>query len=163
MIRSNTRARVEIGPMRLHHWVAYGFGSGFSRWAPGTAGTLMAVPLYLILRPLPLPLYLAVLALLVVIGIWACGKTERELGTPDSSAIVWDEILGYLVTMAGAPKGWVWLLAGFVLFRVLDIFKPWPICALERRVTGGLGVVLDDLLAGLMALAVLQGAARLLL
>jgi len=141
---------------RPHHWIAYGFGSGLSPWAPGTAGTLAAVPLYLVLQPLPLTWYLAVLLGFFLAGIWACGKTARELGAHDPSAIVWDEFLGYLVTMAAAPPGWVWILLGFALFRFFDILKPWPIGELDRRVRGGLGVILDDLLAGVMAWVVMR-------
>lgn len=156
-----SRTRPTFDWHRPHHWLAYGFGSGLVPWAPGTAGTLAAIPFYLVLHPLPLAWYLAVLAALVAVGVWACGKTEGELGTHDPGAIVWDEILGYLLTMTAAPGGWVWVLAGFALFRVFDILKPWPIRVLDRRVPGGLGVVLDDLLAGLMALVLLQAAARL--
>lgn len=136
---------------RPHHWLAYGFGSGLAPWAPGTAGTLAAVPLYLLLRPLPLTWYLAVLMVFFLAGIWACGKTARELNVHDPSAIVWDEFLGYLVTMAAAPAGWVWILVGFVLFRLFDILKPWPIRELDHGIGGGLGIMLDDLVAGVFA------------
>jgi phosphatidylglycerophosphatase A len=147
---------------RPHHWLAYGFGSGLSPWAPGTVGTVAAVPLYLLLRPLPAGWYLAVLAILTLIGIWACGKTARELNAHDPSAIVWDEFLGFLLAMTAAPPGWPWILAGFALFRFFDILKPWPIRELDQKVRGGLGVILDDLLAGVMTLVVLQVAARVL-
>ena len=147
---------------RPHHWLAYGFGAGLSPQAPGTAGTIAAVPLYLLLRPLPLSWYLALLAGLTLIGIWACGKTAREMNAHDPSAIVWDEIVGFLLTMTAAPPGWPWILAGFVLFRFFDIWKPWPIRELDRRVQGGLGVILDDLLAGGVAWVLLQAAARVL-
>jgi phosphatidylglycerophosphatase A len=138
---------------RPHHWLAYGFGSGLSPWAPGTAGTLAAVPLYVLLQPLPLTWYFGLLLVFFLLGIWACGKTARELNAHDPSALVWDELLGYLVTMAAAPPGWIWILVGFVLFRFFDILKPWPIRELDRRVKGGLGVMLDDAVAGLMAWA----------
>jgi len=141
---------------RPHHWLAYGFGSGLVPWAPGTAGTLAAVPLYLLLRPLPLGWYLAAVALLFAIGIWACDKTERELHSKDPSAIVWDEIVGFLLTMTAAPPGWSWILAGFVLFRIFDILKPWPIRVLDEKLSGGSGIMLDDLLAGAMAWAILN-------
>lgn len=154
-------AKVRITPhfdwRRPHHWLAYGFGSGLSPWAPGTAGTLVAVPLYLLLQPLPLGWYFGVLLLMFFVGIWACGQTERELDAQDPSAIVWDEFLGYLLTMTAAPPGWMWVVLGFVLFRLFDILKPWPIRELDRRVKGGLGVMLDDLLAGVMAWSILQG------
>lgn len=147
---------------RPHHWLAFGFGAGLVPWAPGTAGTLAAVPLYLLLQPLPLGWYLAALAGLTLVGIWAVDKTQRELAAHDPGAIVWDEVLGYLLTMAAAPPGWVWAAIGFALFRVFDIWKPWPIREVDRRVPGGLGVILDDLVAGLFALGVLQAAAAVL-
>jgi len=146
-------------PRRLHHWIAFGFGSGLATWAPGTFGTLAAVPLYWLLQPLSLAAYLALLLVFSGIGVWACGRTARELGSKDPSAIVWDEVVGYLLAMTGSPGGWPWVLAGFVVFRLFDIWKPWPVCVLDQRVTGGLGIILDDLAAGAMAWAVLWLAA----
>ncbi len=158
--QSDKRITPDFDWRRPHHWLAYGFGSGLAPWAPGTFGTLAAIPLYLLLVPLPLIWYLAVLVPLFLIGVWACGKTNTELGVQDASAIVWDEILGYLITMIAAPAGWHWILVGFVLFRLFDILKPWPISMLDRSVHGGLGVMLDDIVAGLMAFALLQLLAR---
>ena len=146
-------------PRRLHHWIAFGFGSGLAPWAPGTFGTLAAVPLYWLLQPLSLAAYLALLLVFSGIGVWACGRTERELGSKDPSAIVWDEVVGYLLAMTGSPGGWPWAVAGFVVFRLFDIWKPWPVRVLDQRVTGGLGIILDDLAAGAMAWAVLWLAA----
>ncbi len=143
------------------HWLAFGLGAGLAPKAPGTFGTLVAVPLYLFLAPLPLPAYLAVVAALALLGVWLCGRTARDLGVHDHPGIVWDEVVGYLLTMSAAPAGWGWVLAGFVLFRLFDILKPWPIAWLDRRIGGGLGIMLDDLLAGALALAVLQLLARL--
>jgi phosphatidylglycerophosphatase A len=137
-------------------FLALGFGSGLVPVAPGTAGTLAAVPVYLLLQPLPTAVYLAVSALLFLAGIPVCAHTARRLGVHDHPAIVWDEVVGYLVTMALAPSGWQWLVAGFVLFRLFDVVKPWPIMWCDRRVSGGLGIMLDDLLAGLFAAIVLQ-------
>ncbi len=145
-----------------HHCIAYGFGSGLSPRAPGTAGTLAAVPLYLLLQPLPLGWYLAVLVGGFLVGVWACGKTAGELQTHDPGAIVWDEFLGFLVTMAGAPPGWPWVVLGFALFRVFDIWKPWPIRILDAKVRGGIGIMLDDLAAGILAWAALRGVALIL-
>ena len=146
-------------PRRLHHWIAFGFGSGLAPWAPGTFGTLAAVPLYWLLQPLSLAAYLALLLVFSGIGVWACGRTARELGSKDPSAIVWDEVVGYLLAMTGSPGGRPWVLAGFVVFRLFDIWKPWPVRVLDQRVTGGLGIILDDLAAGAMAWAVLWLAA----
>ncbi len=157
------RARAQGLPSRVwwrrpHHWLAYGLGAGRFPWAPGTVGTLAAIPLYLLLRPLPLIWYLGALLLMFLIGVWACGKTARELHAPDPSTIVWDEMLGFLLAMTAALPGWPWFLAGFILFRCFDIFKPWPIGALDKRVTGGLGIMLDDVAAGAMTCLLLQAA-----
>jgi phosphatidylglycerophosphatase A len=145
---------------RPGHWIAFGLGSGLSPWAPGTAGTLAAIPLYLALAGLPLHWYLGAVVLAALVGVWACGATALDLGRGDPGAIVWDEVVGFLVTMIAAPPGWVWVLLGFALFRLFDIWKPWPIRALDARVHGGLGIMLDDLTAGLLAWALLQGVAR---
>jgi phosphatidylglycerophosphatase A len=141
---------------RPHHWIAFGFGAGLSPRAPGTVGTLAAIPLYLALQALSPLGYLLVLILLFLVGLWACDKTARELAEGDPGAIVWDEILGFLVTMALTPPGWISILLGFIFFRLFDILKPWPIGALDRRVKGGLGILLDDLAAGVMAWGMLQ-------
>ena len=104
-----------------HHLLALGFGAGLAPWAPGTAGTLVAVPLYLALEPLATPWYLAVVTALFGLGVWTCGRTAHDLGTADPGAIVWDEIVGYLATMIIAPHDWSWIVVGFVLFRIFDI------------------------------------------
>jgi phosphatidylglycerophosphatase A len=148
---------VRFDPRRPHHWLAYGFGSGLLPVAPGSWGTLAAIPLYLLLAPLPLAVYMGVTLLAFAVGVWACGRTGEELGVHDHPAIVWDEVVGLLITLTAAPSGWPWLLGGVALFRLFDIWKPWPIGPVDRRVKGGVGVMLDDVLAGLMALAVLQG------
>jgi phosphatidylglycerophosphatase A len=153
----------KVSPRLLRHpldFAAFGFGSGLSPVAPGTAGTLVAVPLYLLLRDLPIEGYLMVAALLFLFGLPACAHAARRLGVHDHPAIVWDEIVGYLVTMISAPPGLVWMVAGFVLFRSFDILKPWPIRWCDRRVQGGFGIMLDDLLAGVLSAALLQAAAR---
>jgi phosphatidylglycerophosphatase A len=137
------------------HFFAFGFGSGVMPFAPGTFGTLAAVPLYLLLQPLPLLSYLVVLLVAFVAGVWLCERTSRDLRVHDHGGIVWDEIVGYLFTMTFAPPGWQWMLLGFVLFRLFDILKPWPIRTIDQRVQGGFGIMLDDLLAGLFALLVM--------
>lgn len=138
------------------HFLAFGFGSGLAPVAPGTFGTLAVIPLYLLMQPLSLPLYLMIVALVCIVGIWICGKSSEMLGVHDHSGIVWDEFAGYLVTMTAAPTGWLWVLIGFVLFRLFDIWKPWPISVLDKQVHGGLGIMLDDILAGVFALAGVQ-------
>jgi phosphatidylglycerophosphatase A len=147
-------ARLLLHPV---DFLALGFGSGMAPLAPGTAGTVVAIPLYLLMQPLALMPYLAVVALLFLGGIALCAHTANRLGVHDHPGIVWDEIVGYLVTMAFAPAGWQWVVAGFVLFRLFDIVKPWPIRWCDRKVQGGFGIMLDDLIAGVFAAAVLQG------
>ncbi len=143
------------------HFLALGFGSGLAPRAPGTFGTLAAIPVYLLLAGLPLWGYLVVTAIVCTAGIWICDRAARDFGVHDHPAIVWDEIAGFLVTMIAAPAGLIWIAAGFLLFRFFDIVKPWPIGLLDRRVQGGLGIMLDDLLAGVYAAIVLQILARL--
>jgi phosphatidylglycerophosphatase A len=144
---------------RLHHWIAFGFGSGLVPRAPGTAGTLAAIPLYLLISPLHWSVYLALILAFTLLGIWACDRTARDLGVEDPSAIVWDEWVGFLVTMIAAPSGWPWIIAGLILFRLFDIWKPWPVRVADRGVGGGLGIMLDDLIAGAMAGALIALAA----
>ncbi len=152
-------SKLLLNPIDL---LALGFGSGLVPVGPGTAGTVVAIPLYLLLQPLGLVVYLAIVVLAFVAGIGICAHTARRLGVHDHPAIVWDEIVGYLVTMTAAPGGWEWVIGGFVLFRIFDIAKPWPIRWLDRHVHGGSGIMLDDLLAGVFAAAVMQGLVYLL-
>ncbi len=141
-------------------WLAQGLGAGRAPVAPGTAGTLAAVPLYLLLAELPPWAYLAAAAGVIALAVPVCGMAARRLGVHDHPSIVLDEVAGFLVAMAPAPAGWPWVAAGFVLFRLFDILKPPPVRAVDRRVGGGLGIVLDDVLAGLWAGLCLGLAAR---
>jgi phosphatidylglycerophosphatase A len=141
------------------HVLAFGLGAGASPVAPGTAGTLLGLPLYAAVAGLPLPAYLAVVAVVVAVGVVLCGRTAADLGVHDHPGIVWDEIAGLLVALCGVPVGWGWAAAGFVLFRLFDILKPWPIHWVDRRIGGGVGIMADDLLAGLYAAALLHAAA----
>ena len=143
------------------HLLALGFGSGLAPAAPGTFGSLVGVIAVILVHPLPLMMELAVIAVAFVAGIWLCGESARRLGVHDHPGIVWDEITGMLITMAFAPDGWAWLAAGFVLFRFFDILKPWPIRKLDHGMGGGLGIMLDDVLAGVYAGLLLFVAARL--
>lgn len=133
---------------RVATWVATGFGIGRVPVAPGTFGTLLGVPVCLALRELSGPLYVVAVVLLFIVGAWLCQLAERRLGSRDHASIVLDEVVGYLVTVWLAPAGWVWLAIGFALFRLFDIWKPFPIRRLER-LPGGLGVMADDAAAGL--------------
>ncbi|MEO6697073.1 MAG: phosphatidylglycerophosphatase A [Gammaproteobacteria bacterium] len=146
----------------LKHFFAFGFGLGALPYAPGTFGTLLGVLIYSAAQGLPLWLYIVHTAFFFGLGVWLCHGTARDLGVHDHPGIVWDEVVGYLITMTAAPKGWGWIILGFVLFRLFDIWKPWPISLIDRRVKGGLGIMLDDALAALYAGVILQAAALIL-
>ena len=133
------------------HFLALGFGSGLSPKAPGTVGTIASIPIWLSLAEQPLLFQSSFLAATFFIGIYFCDKTGKDLGVQDHGAIVWDEFVGFWLTMMFAPAGFLWLLVGFCLFRLFDIWKPWPINYLDKHVHGGLGVMLDDVLAGIFA------------
>lgn len=139
------------------HFLALGFGSGLAPKAPGTFGTLLALPLYPLLMPLPLPLQLALIAALFALGIPICQKAGEALGVSDHGSIVWDEIVAMLLVLAFTPPLWIWWLVAFALFRLFDIWKPAPIRQMDARLKGGLGVMLDDLLAAIYSIAALQG------
>jgi len=142
------------------HLLAFGLGSGLSPVGPGTAGTMLAVPLYLLVARFPMPVYAAVVAVGFAVGVWLCGRTARDLGVHDHPGIVWDEIIGYLLTMMTMPMGVLPVLAGFIAFRLFDILKPWPVGWFDRRVGGGLGIMLDDALAAGYAWLVLRALLR---
>jgi len=136
-------------------FLAFGFGSGLAGRAPGTFGTLAALPLYWLLLQGGPGLYLGATLLVCLAGAGICGVAAKRLGVHDHSGIVWDEIAGYLITMIWVPFSWQAVIAGFLLFRFFDILKPWPISYIDSSVEGGLGIMLDDVLAGLAAAAVL--------
>lgn len=131
--------------------LAFGFGSGLSPKAPGTVGTIAAIPLWLLLAQLPQIPYILVVAAAALIGISICGVAADRLGVHDHGGIVWDEFVGLWIAMAFLPPTYVSLALGFVLFRLFDIIKPWPISWLDKHVGGGLGIMIDDVVAGLAA------------
>lgn len=137
------------------HLLAFGLGAGLSPVAPGTAGTLLTVPLVAATWSWPLAWRIGLCVLLIIIGTWAGGASARKLGVHDHGGIVIDEVAGFYLAMLLLPAGGWWLLAGFAAFRVFDIAKPWPIGWLDRRVGGGMGIMLDDLVAALFAAAAL--------
>jgi phosphatidylglycerophosphatase A len=137
------------------HFIALGLGSGLAPWAPGTFGTLAALPLFWVLHQSSLSVQILLVIAAFVLGIWACGLTGRHLGQHDSGHIVWDEIAGFLLVLIFTPAGPLWVLYAFALFRLFDIWKPLPISWLDATVKGGLGVMLDDLLAAGYALGTL--------
>jgi len=136
--------------------LAFGFGSGLSPKAPGTFGTIAAIPFWWLLQWLPPAQYLALVILAALLGCYLCGAASRKLGVHDHGGIVWDEFVGYWLTMFMAPAGWGWALYGFVLFRLFDIAKPQPIGWADRKVHGGTGIMLDDILAAGYAALILQ-------
>ena len=156
------RAKISPGLLRNPlHLLSLGFGSGLSPFAPGTCGTLAAIPLYLLLAPLPFWYYLAAVTVAFAIGVYLCGYTSKALGEHDHGGIVWDEFVGFWITMIAVPATWQWILAGFVLFRLFDIVKPWPVKIADAKMKGGFGIMFDDVLAALYALIILQVALQL--
>ena len=146
------------------HFIALGFGAGVSRFAPGTVGTLVAFPLWWLLGPGYTPLeMLLILVMLFGIGVWACDITGRHLGVSDHGAMCWDEVVAFLAVLAVLPAEPIWQAAGFFLFRAFDVVKPPPIREVERRVKGGMGVMLDDVLAAGYTLLVLAVVKRVFL
>lgn len=137
-------------------WIASGFGSGLAPVAAGTVGSLVALLPWLALRELPLPAYIAVLLVGFAIGVWAAGWVIDRIHVQDPSVVVWDEFIGLWIALAAAPREWWWIAAGFGLFRLFDIWKPWPVSWADDHVHGGLGAMLDDALAGVYALLCLQ-------
>ncbi len=135
------------------HLFSVGFGSGLSPVAPGTMGTLAAIPPYLLLAQLELLPYIGILIVGFLIGVYICGFTSRALGVHDHGGIVWDEFIGFWITMIAVPSlNWQWILAGFLLFRFFDIVKPWPVKLADKGISGGFGIMIDDVLAGIYAL-----------
>jgi phosphatidylglycerophosphatase A len=135
-------------------WIASGFGSGLSPFASGTVGSAAALIPWLALRLLDWPLYLGAVALAFAIGVWASGVVIAKLRIEDPGVVVWDEFVGQwiaLLPLVVAPRGWGWVVVAFVLFRIFDVVKPWPASWADRSVKGGLGAMLDDVIAGIYA------------
>lgn len=143
-------------------FLAFGLGSGLSPKAPGTAGSLAALPFGIAISMLPQWLGLVLAAAAFVLGVYLCGEAARRLGVHDHPGIVWDEFVGLWLVMIFVPFHWVWWLAAFMLFRLFDIAKPWPIRWADRHLEGGLGIMVDDVLAAFYALVVLLVAGHLI-
>lgn len=144
----------QVKPMNKRdpiHWLAFGFGSGLAPKAPGTFGTLMAVPLWYVMSGLSPLSYTLMLVVTFIVGCYFCHKTSADMGVHDHGGIVWDEFVGYWITMAFMPVTWWSALLGFALFRLFDIWKPWPIKLADSKVSGGFGIMIDDVLAGIYA------------
>lgn len=134
------------------HIFSFGFGSGLSSVAPGTMGTLVAIPIFLIFSNFSPILYLSFVTILFFAGCWSSAITAEALNVHDHPGIVIDEIVGYLITMIFVPATWYWILVGFLLFRLFDIWKPWPISIADQKLKGGFGIMFDDVLAALYSL-----------
>ncbi|VUD59383.1 Phosphatidylglycerophosphatase A [Thalassocella blandensis] len=134
------------------NFLAFGLGSGLSPVMPGTVGTLAAVPLYLLMvTTLPWWLYALLTLIGAIVGIYLCGKAADNFNVHDHPGIVWDEFVGFWITMFLVPFSWSWMIVGFVIFRVFDMVKPWPISLADKKVHGGFGIMFDDILAGIAA------------
>ena len=143
-------------------FIAMGLGSGLSPKAPGTAGTLLTVPLVYFLQQQSILVYALTILFVLATGSWICGYAAKKLQVHDHSGIVYDEVAGFLITMFMVPVGCYWLLAGFVLFRFFDAVKPWPISWFDKNISGGFGIMFDDVIAGLLSLSCLLLAQRLM-
>jgi phosphatidylglycerophosphatase A len=149
----NLRQQVWQDPL---YFIAFGFGTGLMPKAPGTWGTLAAIPIYLVLVNYNCFLYFFFTLGAFILGVWVSDKVSKDLGIHDYGGIVWDEVVGYLLTMFLVPSGWIWMLGGFVLFRIFDIWKPQPIRYVDQKIKGGLGIMLDDVLAAVPAWLILH-------
>lgn len=138
------------------YFIAFGFGSGLLPYAPGTWGTVAGILLYMLWPISSLWVYLAFLLIIFAIGVVVSEKVTQDLGEQDYPGIVWDEVVGYWVTMFAVPRSWIWMGLGFVLFRMLDIWKPRPIRDIDAHLHGGWGIMLDDVLAGVMACVIMH-------
>ena len=151
---------IEPGQRRWYnhwmHFLAFGFGSGALPKAPGTFGTLAALPFLALLTLLPVPLYLLVLVVAFVFGCYLCDRVSHDMGVHDHGGIVWDEFVGVWIVFIAVPLNLSTLIIGFVLFRFFDVIKPWPISWLDKRVAGGIGIMIDDVIAGVFAWVLMQ-------
>jgi phosphatidylglycerophosphatase A len=138
------------------YFIAFGFGTGVVPFAPGTVGTLGAALIYILIQPLPLITYLIFVTLFILVSIWVSEKVSKQINVHDHPGMCIDEFAGFFVTMIHAPHGLGWVLYGFILFRLFDIWKPWPINIIDERVHGGFGMILDDIVAGLFACFIIQ-------
>ena len=145
------------------HAIALGFGAGLVPVAPGTFGTVLGWGLWLLLGGMQPVLFLLTVAVFFALGVWACERTGRDLGVADHGAMVWDEVVAFMLVLAVVPGGLAWQASAFGAFRLFDIAKPPPIRHLERRFVGGFGVMLDDLVAAGYALLALALAKSIFL
>jgi len=156
-----TTSRPDLKFLFAHpaHLIAFGFGSGLAPKAPGTVGTLLGLPLFWLVVTVAqdLPNQIIFLIATFLLGIWACGRSGRALGVADHGGMVWDEIVAFALVLLFTPTGWLWMALAFALFRLFDILKPWPIRLADTHFKSGFGVMFDDLLAALYAIAIIKG------
>lgn len=138
------------------HFIAFGFGVGAIPFAPGTFGTLIAIPFYLVLQLFSWKIYIIVLIIATIASIWICDRVSKEMNVDDHQGMCLDEVIGFLWTMVAVPYQWRWLVLGFILFRIFDIWKPGPLRYVDNHIHGGFGMILDDVLAGLMSCGILH-------
>ena len=138
------------------HFFGLGFGSGLAPKAPGTFGTLVGFPLFWLIFNYSFSTQLMIIAVLFLFGIYVCDKTGKDLGVSDHGAIVWDEIVSMMLVLVFVPHTWLGWLVAFLLFRLFDIWKPYPICYFDAKLKNGFGVMFDDLLAAIYAILVLK-------
>ncbi len=163
MTRAKDVAKSRLRMSNPWHLLATGFGSGLSPVMPGTVGSIAAIPFWWLMTFLPLQLYSMVVLVGISVGVYLCHRTARDMGVHDHGSIVWDEFIGMWITLMAIPviNGW-WVLAGFITFRLFDIWKPWPIRWFDKNVHGGMGIMVDDIIAGVISAALLYGASLLL-
>ncbi len=143
------------------YFLAFGLGTGTLPFAPGTFGTLMAIPLYLLVQSLSLPFYLLFVFVFIVFSCWISERISHDIQIHDHPGMNIDEFAGFFVTMIDAPQGFGWILLGFLLFRLFDIWKPWPIRFIDIKIHNGIGIVLDDIVGGIYACLLIQIIARI--
>jgi phosphatidylglycerophosphatase A len=153
---TNSHSKVSFDLKQPVQFLALGFGSGLAPKAPGTFGTLAAIPLFLLLAMLTPIYYFSAVIIMSIAGIYICGKAADDVGVHDHPAIVWDEFVGYFITMFMVPVSWQSVLVGFLLFRIFDILKPWPISFIDKKMSGGAGIMFDDILAGIFSLIIMH-------
>ena len=165
MTTSNKSPRPNLNFLFAHpsHFIALGFGAGLARLAPGTLGTIVGLPLFYLLMAMPELVHYTTIAVLFFIGIPLCSSTGKALGVSDHGSIVWDEIVAMMLVLEFTPQKPFWWLIAFILFRLFDIWKPFPIRECDRKFKGGFGVMFDDLLAAIYAIACLKVALWLMM
>lgn len=156
ILRKKDEAKARLSMLNPWHLLATGFGSGLSPIVPGTMGSLAAIPFWYLMTFLPLQLYYLVVLLGICIGVYLCHRTAKDMGVHDHGSIVWDEFIGMWITLMAIPaENWQWVLIGFLIFRLFDMWKPWPIRWFDRNVHGGMGIMVDDIVAGIISAGVL--------